>query len=290
MSIYDRTNSKWTALLRIENRDILLLFDFGLAYCVSMYLFFSGKSNMIKDGIIDADGGFRDFYDEPSEGLDFTIDYDVSAITFVYFLLFGCLRVSEIIQFAVLKSEFLTKFNTKNSFFSILNRHTSSSCPYPFIFWVGATHHFLPLSSIHRHGIIHSFLLHIISYITHPSFFWPFSSSPSIHIYTHHSFSHIFIHYFYTLAGLLFSSDVATADLTKGRFFELQPYIKYKEFCMKMAYKTFEDLENSFEKEVIKEEAARPDQGHAVTECAFRYGLRQNESPREPCRSEQREA
>ena len=35
---------------------------------------------------------------------------------------------------------------------------SSSSCPYPILFGVGAIRHLLPLSSILRHGIIHSFL------------------------------------------------------------------------------------------------------------------------------------
>ncbi|CAH1644592.1 unnamed protein product [Spodoptera littoralis] len=48
------------------------------------------------------------------------------------------------------------------------------------------------------------------------------------------------------LGGIFFSADVAASDLKKGRYFGLQPYVNYKEFCTNKKYTSFEDLEDSF--------------------------------------------
>ncbi|CAG4966572.1 unnamed protein product [Parnassius apollo] len=38
------------------------------------------------------------------------------------------------------------------------------------------------------------------------------------------------------------ASDILTNDLAKNRYFGFQPYIKYREFCFKQSFKTFDDL------------------------------------------------
>ncbi|KAH9639750.1 hypothetical protein HF086_014508 [Spodoptera exigua] len=48
------------------------------------------------------------------------------------------------------------------------------------------------------------------------------------------------------LGGILFSSDAPTSDLKKGRYFGIQPYVNYKEFCTNRKYTSFADLKDSF--------------------------------------------
>lgn len=52
------------------------------------------------------------------------------------------------------------------------------------------------------------------------------------------------------LGGILHSSDVTASDIEKGRYYGLQPYVNYKEFCTKKKYRSFADLEDSFSFEV----------------------------------------
>ena len=71
------------------------------------------------------------------------------------------------------------------------NSSSSSSCPYPMLPGVGATRFLLPCRPVIRHAITDSLLFHIILHTIHPSFLWPPSSSPSIHIYIHNFFGHM---------------------------------------------------------------------------------------------------
>lgn len=52
------------------------------------------------------------------------------------------------------------------------------------------------------------------------------------------------------LGGSQFASDATMNDLTKGRYFGFAPYVKYREFCARQPYKTFESLKDVMTQEV----------------------------------------
>ncbi|CAK1604590.1 unnamed protein product [Parnassius mnemosyne] len=48
------------------------------------------------------------------------------------------------------------------------------------------------------------------------------------------------------------ASDILTNDLAKNRYFGFQPYIKYREFCFKQSFKTFDDLLHAIDPERVE--------------------------------------
>ncbi|XP_013135595.1 PREDICTED: peroxidase-like isoform X1 [Papilio polytes] len=48
------------------------------------------------------------------------------------------------------------------------------------------------------------------------------------------------------------SADLLTSDLAKNRLFGLQPYIKYREYCFKQSFKTFDDLKQTIDPERVE--------------------------------------
>ncbi|XP_026740014.1 peroxidase-like isoform X2 [Trichoplusia ni] len=53
------------------------------------------------------------------------------------------------------------------------------------------------------------------------------------------------------LGGISVSSDVSTSDLSKGRYFGLQPYVNYRQHCTGRSYTTFWHLKDAISTEVI---------------------------------------
>lgn len=50
--------------------------------------------------------------------------------------------------------------------------------------------------------------------------------------------------------GVHMSSDVATSDLSKGRYLGFESYISYRKFCTGRSYNTFWDLKDVISAEV----------------------------------------
>ncbi|CAK1604589.1 unnamed protein product [Parnassius mnemosyne] len=48
------------------------------------------------------------------------------------------------------------------------------------------------------------------------------------------------------------ASDLLTDDLAKNRYFGFQPYIKYREFCFKQSFKSFDDLLQAIDPERVE--------------------------------------
>lgn len=58
----------------------------------------------------------------------------------------------------------------------------------------------------------------------------------------------------YLFGPLKRASDMFTIDVSRGRDFGFQPYVKYRQYCSGRSYETFEDLGDLIEKDVSKQQ------------------------------------